>query len=753
MRPWLALCICRVVCALTSPVWAQCPGQFTTINGSNGPNNRVFALAEWDPDGPGPMLSHLIAGGEFTVAGHVKARRIAGWDGTSWYSLGEGFDAPVYALCVYNGQLHAAGEFLNAGGTMVNRVARWNGSAWEPLDAGVSGPVHALEVFNGELIVGGKFQTAGGLTSPNLARWNGSGWLPLGTQTTSFTTAVYSLRADGATLLVGGERIHSSPSTQFINRWNGSQWLTFPELFGPVGPVRAIAIQDGTIYVGVATTYDSTVGQLLAYSGSTWQEIGGLPRSAGAIFSLHSHTGEMYAGGAFQASSFDNFARVNGTSLAYPLAFTGSMGLGTVHAVTTFRGSLIAAGKRTHLQNTNLSVIDHPVPRALTDGISGSARLASTSDGIVAFGFFRTAGQSEANSIARFDGTAWTPLGTGVLRTHNGHLVPGAVGAVAETPTGLVIGGSFHSAGTMQANNVAQWSNATGWSPLGAGLNDSVSGIAVFEGDAIVVGRFTASGASPCRAVARWTGSEWLQMGATIGGASDEVVGAAIRVVGDELFLLYSRLSGQSFSVHIAQWDGAAWQNVGLVNSGGPFELSEFEGDLAINAAVTMSNGTQTRYLARYSQRQWLPIGYPPAPTTTLAEYDHRLYVRGFGYWDSHRWLFSLHPPHTSLVAWNGDLYGIALHAAAHTDASLPISDPRNSTFAKLSQTCGPACGTADFDNDGDSGTDADIEAFFACLAGSCCARCGSADFNNDGDTATDSDIEAFFRVLAGSAC
>jgi hypothetical protein len=58
-----------------------------------------------------------------------------------------------------------------------------------------------------------------------------------------------------------------------------------------------------------------------------------------------------------------------------------------------------------------------------------------------------------------------------------------------------------------------------------------------------------------------------------------------------------------------------------------------------------------------------------------------------------------------------------------------------------------------DFNGDGDSGTDADIEAFFACLAGNCCATCGSADFNGDGDAGTDADIEAFFRVLAGGAC
>jgi hypothetical protein len=67
----------------------------------------------------------------------------------------------------------------------------------------------------------------------------------------------------------------------------------------------------------------------------------------------------------------------------------------------------------------------------------------------------------------------------------------------------------------------------------------------------------------------------------------------------------------------------------------------------------------------------------------------------------------------------------------------------------------GPACGTADFNCDGDIGTDADIAGFFACLSGTCppppCTN--SADFNGDGDIGTDADIEAFFRVLSGGHC
>jgi hypothetical protein len=64
-------------------------------------------------------------------------------------------------------------------------------------------------------------------------------------------------------------------------------------------------------------------------------------------------------------------------------------------------------------------------------------------------------------------------------------------------------------------------------------------------------------------------------------------------------------------------------------------------------------------------------------------------------------------------------------------------------------------CGSADFDQNGDSGTDDDISAFFRCLSGQCCPTCDPrrSDFNADGDYGTDQDIEAFFRVLAGGAC
>ena len=118
--------------------------------------------------------------------------------------------------------------------------------------------------------------------------------------------------------------------------------------------------------------------------------------------------------------------------------------------------------------------------------------------------------------------------------------------------------------------------------------------------------------------------------------------------------------------------------------------------------------------------------------------------------------------PNSAAVACNGGVFRCQM---APTSATAVLDNWTTGatsngnytiTLAGVSgEPCALPCGTADFDGDGDIGTDADIEAFFACLAGNCCATCyaGGADFDADGDIGTDADIESFFRVLAGGPC
>ncbi len=151
----------------------------------------------------------------------------------------------------------------------------------------------------------------------------------------------------------------------------------------------------------------------------------------------------------------------------------------------------------------------------------------------------------------------------------------------------------------------------------------------------------------------------------------------------------------------------------------------------------------------------------------------HTLPPNGMGYARAH---FSLTGPGVSvdLITTDGQdsmlildghsghlvpgTYTFLVETSAHIVdfAPGPVNAHADGPLAAIRVTpSAPTCGTADFNCDGDIGTDSDINAFFACLSGTCpAAPCtNSADFNGDGDVGTDADIEAFFRVLAGGSC
>jgi hypothetical protein len=115
--------------------------------------------------------------------------------------------------------------------------------------------------------------------------------------------------------------------------------------------------------------------------------------------------------------------------------------------------------------------------------------------------------------------------------------------------------------------------------------------------------------------------------------------------------------------------------------------------------------------------------------------------------------------PNANAIRW-GTMYNFGFTSTAAPgpgDATLGLFRPGpgdSITFSGLTVPAVAPC-SGDFNRDGQTGTEADIESFFACLAGNCCAACDphGADFDADGDSATDADIEAFFRVLAGGSC
>src|SRR6185369_11974115 len=138
---------------------------------------------------------------------------------------------------------------------------------------------------------------------------------------------------------------------------------------------------------------------------------------------------------------------------------------------------------------------------------------------LIAGGAFPTADGRTVNNIARWDGSSWQPLGAGITGTNDPFNVP-VVYALGIFDGQLIAGGIFTTAGGAPASSIARW-NGSAWFPLSSGLQGEVMGFptAVFAiqdfGEALFVGgAFTGAGGASASCVARWNGSSWSGLGA-----------------------------------------------------------------------------------------------------------------------------------------------------------------------------------------------------------------------------------------------
>src|SRR5438094_4034187 len=98
-----------------------------------------------------------------------------------------------------------------------------------------------------------------------------------------------------------------------------------------------------------------------------------------------------------------------------------------------------------------------------SNGVSGPVyAIAINSTGVYVGGHFETAGGITANSIAKSDDSQWYPLGNG--GTYYG--MPGTVNAIAVSGSDVYIGAYFDG---IPPSYIAKW-DGTQWSLLGSGV-------------------------------------------------------------------------------------------------------------------------------------------------------------------------------------------------------------------------------------------------------------------------------------------
>lgn len=262
--PWLVLSVAQAV-------GAQCEPQWLTAGGP--PNDSVYAVAAWDPDGPGPLGERYVVGGDFTQVGTAIATRVAAFDPVTgtWSALGAGCSARVRTLLALpDGGLVAGGDFLFAGGTAVRGIARWDGTTWQPLGSGVANGtlpayVYDLALYGGDLVAVGFFQSAGGVPAANVARWDGLAWSAFGGGVNGSVNAV-AAAADGS-LWVGGSfsQAGGGPANH-VARWDGSAWSALGA--GIPDTVADLRLRRDGAMVAVS------VARITTWTGAAWQPLG-----------------------------------------------------------------------------------------------------------------------------------------------------------------------------------------------------------------------------------------------------------------------------------------------------------------------------------------------------------------------------------------------------------------------------------------------------------------------------------------------
>jgi hypothetical protein len=553
-------------------------GQFTAAGGQPAVEVARWNGSTWSamsnlPVSFGEVRAFaLLPNGELVAAGGFGAARFATWNGVTWTSLGPTMLGQVEALLVRpGGMLVAAGQFnVPAGPTL--HVAEWNGSAWMPVGGDVptyvrtlataangdllaggvglrrfngttwsvvgdaTQSVYALAVTGGgDIVVGGNFGTFAGIPCGSIVQSAGTGWSSLagGFSTSQRLVRCLTVLPNGA-LAVGGGFV-SAGGVPCLNlaQWNGSAWSKLtPKAFDST--VRAgVALPNGDVVVGGQFTGSpgGPAAGIARWDGASWSPLGSGLASAGnpgTVLALAgAANGDVVAGGIFTTAGglpALNIARWNGTAWS-PLAF----GLnGQVKALAIgANGDLHAGGDFADIARWNGS-------NWLTSfGCDGpvQALSAAPNGDVVAGGWFNVIGTTMTGSVARWDGSTWSAVGSGSSI--------GLVNALAWMPNGdLVAGGHFGAQGPVPTHVTKRWNGST-WSPI-LGLQGTLRAlVALPNGDLIAGGLLSLSSGTPSKAF-RWNGSVWSPIGPLDG----------------EVFMLVADAAG-------VPWAGGSFQNLG----------------------------------------------------------------------------------------------------------------------------------------------------------------------------------------------
>ena len=554
-----------------------------------------------------------------------------------WISLGvpTGVNAEVDAMAVDGaGKLYVGGHFTVTGGSSANYVAKWDGSEWSSLGSGLNGPVTALAVSGNDLYAGGFFTTAGGNSATNIAHWNGTSWSALGS---GVNNQVVALAASGSDVYVGGYfTTAGGSSANYVAKWNpATGWSPLGSGVGVSGPnsfVYALAVSGSDLYVGGSFT---TAGGNSATNVAKWNPATGwsaLGSGIGGHFPFLEAVAvsgtNLYVAGYFTTAGGNAATNIAKWNPATGWSALGSGIGGGAEAGSAFAVALAVSGTDVYVGGsfTNASGVsvkgvakwNGTTWSALGSGVAGQCYALALSGGqLYAGGSFTRVGSTDANHVAKWNGSVWSALEAGALNS--------VVNALAVSGTDLYVGGSFTMAGNSNANYVAKW-NGSDWSALGSGLNGAVNALAVSGSDLYAGGAFTRAGGNIATNVAKWDGSAWSGLGLGVDNVVYTLVVSASDLYAGGIFLK----AGGNNANRVARWNGSTWSALGLGLANPVRALAVSGNDLFAVGEFLTSGITIVNRVARWDGNTWSALGAGLNATTyAVAVSGSDVYVGG----------------------------------------------------------------------------------------------------------------------------